>query len=165
MWVDLHSAGHERVALVDVDAHHGNGAQTIFWEREDVLTGSVHVDPTEGWFQHCLGFAEESHGANFNVTLPAGSGDEPRLAGVDRLVASASEHGSTALELALGVDADVDDSNAPLAVSGDGFRVASRRLGALGLPSVVAQEGRYVLDTAGPLVRAALEDLEGGRSA
>ena len=51
----LRENGAERVAIVDLDAHHGNGAQAIFWERGDVLTGSVHVDPRAGWFPHFLG--------------------------------------------------------------------------------------------------------------
>jgi acetoin utilization deacetylase AcuC-like enzyme len=48
------------VAVIDVDAHHGNGTQAIFYESGDVLTGSVHVDPTAGWFPHFLGFAAET---------------------------------------------------------------------------------------------------------
>jgi acetoin utilization deacetylase AcuC-like enzyme len=158
----LRDAGHGRVALLDVDAHHGNGAQSIFWEAEDVLTGSVHVDPAEGWFPHFLGFADESRAANLNVTLASGSDDSTWLAGVDRLVGTAREHGSTALVVALGVDAATDDPNSPLAVTGYGFREAGQRFGALGLPTVVVQEGGYVLDTVGPLVRAALEGIEEG---
>ena len=64
----------ERVAVLDLDAHHGNGAQAIFRERDDVLTGSVHVDPAHGWFPHFLGFAEESGPTNLNVPLRAGIG-------------------------------------------------------------------------------------------
>jgi len=158
----LRDAGHERVALLDVDAHHGNGSQSIFWDRGDVLTGSVHVDPAAGWFPHFLGFADESRAGNLNVTLAPGSDDDAWLAGVDQLVAAAREHGSTALVVALGVDAAADDSNSPLGVTEQGFREAGRRLGALGLPTVVVQEGGYVLDTVGPLVRAALEGIEEG---
>ena len=51
----LRGRGVERVAIVDIDAHHGNGAQSIFWDRPDVLTASVHVDPEAGWFPHFLG--------------------------------------------------------------------------------------------------------------
>jgi acetoin utilization deacetylase AcuC-like enzyme len=149
--------GFSRVALLDVDAHHGNGAQAIFQDRDAVLTASVHVDPAEGWFPHFLGFAEESGPTNLNVTLASGSGDDTWLAGVDRLVAAAREHGSEAVVIALGVDAAADDPNSPLAVSDSGLREAGRRLGALGLPTVVVQEGGYVLETVGPLVRAALE--------
>jgi acetoin utilization deacetylase AcuC-like enzyme len=158
----LRDARFERVALLDVDAHHGNGAQSIFWGREDVLTGSVHIDPADGWFPHFLGFADESDPGNLNVTLPEGAGDDEWLAGVDRLVEATRESGSEAVVLALGVDAGADDPNSPLSVTEAGFRQAGRRLGALDLPTVVVQEGGYVLDTVGPLVRAALEGLEEG---
>ena len=152
--------GASRVALLDVDAHHGNGAQAIFRGRDDVLTASVHVDPADGWFPHFLGFADESGPSNLNVTLSSGSGDREWLAGVDRLVEAARAHGSDALVVALGVDAGADDPNSPLAVTADGFRAAGRRLGALGLPTVVVQEGGYVLDTVGALVLAALEGVD-----
>ena len=156
----LRDRGVSRVALIDIDAHHGNGAQTIFGGRDDVLTASVHVDPAGGWFPHFLGFADESGTGNLNVPLASGSGDDAWLAGVDRMLAAAREHASEAAVVALGVDAGVDDPNSPLAVTEDGFREAGRRLGALGLPTVVVQEGGYVLDTIGPLVRAVLEGLD-----
>jgi acetoin utilization deacetylase AcuC-like enzyme len=152
-----------RVAVLDVDAHHGNGAQAIFWEREDVLTASVHVDPAAGWFPHFLGFADDGGTANLNVPVAPGSGDDVWLDAVSRLVRAAQEHGSEALVVALGVDAAGGDPNAPLDVTEDGFREAGRRLGGVGLPTVVVQEGGYVLDTVGPLVRATLEGLEAGR--
>ena len=156
----LRDRGASKVALLDVDAHHGNGAQAIFWQRDDVLTASVHVDPADGWFPHFLGFADESGPANLNVALPSGAGDETWLEGIGRLVESAREHGSEALVVALGVDAGVDDPNSPLAVTEAGFREAGRRLGALDLPTVVVQEGGYVLETVGQLVLAALEGID-----
>jgi acetoin utilization deacetylase AcuC-like enzyme len=156
----LREGGKERVAIVDVDAHHGNGAQAIFRERDDVLTASVHVDPGAGWFPHFLGFAEESGPSNLNLPLPPGAGDAIWLAAVDRLAATAEEHEADALVVALGVDAAGDDPNSPLRVTEDGFRRAGRRIGALGLPTVFVQEGGYVLETVGPLVRATLEGFE-----
>ena len=69
-------------------------------------------------------------------------------------------HGSEALVVALGVDAAAGDPNSPLAVTEAGFREAGRRLGALGLPTVLVQEGGYVLETVGALVRAALEGFD-----
>ena len=159
----LSARGLERVALLDVDAHHGNGAQAIFWDRADVLTASVHVDPAAGWFPHFLGFEDESSETNLNVPLPPGSGDDTWLAGVDRLVDAAGAHGSEALVVALGVDAAASDPNSPLAVSEDGYHEAGRRLGTLGLPTVLVQEGGYVLETIGPLVRATLEGFERAR--
>jgi acetoin utilization deacetylase AcuC-like enzyme len=159
----LRERGAARVALLDLDAHHGNGAQAIFWASDDVLTASVHVDPAEGWFPHFLGFADESGPSNLNVPLPPRSGDDPWLAGVDRLVAAAREHESEALVVALGVDAAAGDPNSPLAVDEAGFREAGRRLGALALPTVLVQEGGYVLETVGALVRATLEGLDEAR--
>ena len=156
----LRDNGFERVALLDVDAHHGNGAQAIFWDRDDVLTASVHVDPAHGWFPHFIGFESESGRTNLNVTLEPGAGDETWIEGVQRLTDAAHAHRSGALVVALGVDAAGGDPNAPLSVTRDGYREAGRRVGALGLPTVVVQEGGYVLETIGPLVRATLEGLD-----
>jgi acetoin utilization deacetylase AcuC-like enzyme len=156
-----------RVAVLDVDAHHGNGAQSIFWDRGDVFTGSLHVDPGAGWFPHFLGFAEErgagpGDGANLNVPLAPGTEDEGWLAAIDALVDAVRDHESEALVVPLGVDAAAGDPEAPLAVSGTGFRETGRRLGALGLPTVLVQEGGYDLCAIGALVRELLEGLEEG---
>ena len=166
----LRDGGFVRVAILDLDAHHGNGAQAIFWKRGDVLTASVHVDPARGWFPHFLGFADErgsgaGEGANLNVPLEPGSGDDVWLAGVDLLLESARAHRSEALVVPLGVDAGAGDPNSPLQVTEEGFREAGRRLGALGLPTVFVQEGGYVLDTIGSLVRATLEGFDVGVTA
>jgi acetoin utilization deacetylase AcuC-like enzyme len=156
----LRDHGRPRVAIVDLDAHHGNGAQAIFWERDDILTASVHVDPGAGWFPHFLGFSDESGPANVNLPLPPGSGDAIWLAAVARLAATAEEHGGEALVVALGVDAAAGDPNSPLAVTAEGYGKAGRMLGALGVPTVIVQEGGYVPETIGPLVRATLEGFE-----
>lgn len=153
-----------RVAVLDVDAHHGNGAQSIFRGRDDVLTASVHVDPAAGWFPHFLGTEDESGGANLNVTLPPGAGDPEWLAGVGRLVDAARAFGPDVLVVALGVDAAAADPESPLAVTAEGFRAAGSLLGTLRLPTVVVQEGGYDLATVGGLVLAALEGLEEGRA-
>lgn len=163
----LRGGGHSRVAVLDLDAHHGNGAQSIFWDREDVLTASVHVDPAAGWFPHFLGLADErggeaGEGANVNVPLEPGSGDDVWLAGVDLMLESARAHRSDALVVPLGVDAGAGDPNAPLQVTQGSFREAGRRLGELGLPTVFVQEGGYVLETIGSLVLATLEGFHEG---
>ncbi len=151
------------VAIIDVDAHHGNGAQSIFWERTDVLTGSVHVDPAAGWFPHFLGGAEETGGgANRNVPLAPGSGDAPWVEAVRSLVQWAAGPAPRALVVALGVDAAAGDPESPLAVTADGYRAAGRALGSLGLPTVIVQEGGYDLETIGELVLAALTGFEEG---
>jgi acetoin utilization deacetylase AcuC-like enzyme len=149
------------VAVLDVDAHHGNGTQEIFLGRDDMLTGSVHVDPGAGWFPHFLGFADESDAGNRNLPLEPGSGDGPWLEAVRELAGWAG--GAAGLVVALGVDAAAGDPESPLEVSAAGFREAGRILGALGVPTVVVQEGGYDLDSLGPLVRETLLGLEEGR--
>lgn len=124
----------------------------------------MHVDPAAGWFPHFLGHAAEvgdggGRGANVNVPLAPGSGDAEWLAGVERLGSAVSSHGSEALVVALGVDAAGGDPESPLAVTPTGFRAAGRRLGELGLPTVVVQEGGYDIETIGSLVLAFLRGL------
>ena len=155
------------VAVIDVDAHHGNGTQSIFWEDPGVLVGSVHVDPGAGWFPHFLGFADElgagpGAGANRNVPLAPGSGDDAWLEAVAGLAEWARSGGAAALVVPLGVDAAGGDPESPLEVTSAGFREAGRALGGLRLPTVVVQEGGYDLDTLGELVREALTGLEQG---
>jgi acetoin utilization deacetylase AcuC-like enzyme len=148
-----------RVAVLDVDAHHGNGTQEIFWERDDVLVASVHVDPAAGWFPHYLGFADETGGgSNLNVPVAPGGGDDEWLAAV-RTAADWARR-ADALVVPLGVDAAAGDPESPLRVTPAGFREAGRIVGSLGLPTVLVQEGGYDLATLGPLVREALLGVE-----
>ena len=149
------------VAVLDIDAHHGNGTQEIFRADSDVLTGSVHVDPGAGWFPHFLGFADESDESNLNLPLAPGSGDEAWLDAVAELVAWVGS--VAAVVVALGVDAAAEDPESPLRVTASGFRRAGGLLGGLGVPTVVVQEGGYDLERLGPLVREALLGLEEGR--
>jgi acetoin utilization deacetylase AcuC-like enzyme len=160
----LRAAGIAPVAVLDIDAHHGNGTQAIFWDDDEVLTGSVHVDPGAGWFPHFLGFEDErgASGSNRNVVVAPGSGDERWVAAVSELAKWAREGGAQALVVPLGVDAAGGDPESPLAVTPDGFRAAGRALGALGLPTVIVQEGGYDLDAIGELVCEALQGIEEG---
>ncbi len=157
----LRRSGHARVAVIDVDAHQGNGTAAIFYDREDVLYGSVHVDPGAGWFPHIVGYADETgtgagEGATRNLPLPEGTTDARWLESVHDLVEWAGEAGSTALVVSLGVDAAKDDPESPLLVTRDGYREAGVSIGGSGLPSVVVQEGGYHLPTLGALVAAYL---------
>ena len=157
-------AGHERVAVIDIDAHHGNGTQDVFYSRGDVFYGSVHVDPAAGWFPHYAGFADEvgmgaGVGANLNIPMAPGSDDAPWLDAVRRLADAVSTFGANALVVSLGVDAAIDDPESPLEVTRDGYGEAGRILGALALPTVALQEGGYHLPTLGGLVRVTLEGL------
>jgi acetoin utilization deacetylase AcuC-like enzyme len=165
----LRDAGHERVAVVDVDAHHGNGTASIFYDRADVFYGSVHIDPGAGWFPHVVGYADElgrgeGAGATLNVPLAPETGDDSWLQAVETLAAAVTAHGATALVISLGVDAAADDPESPLRVTEDGYRGAGERLAALELPSVAVQEGGYHLDSLGGLVGAFVAPFGGGAS-
>jgi acetoin utilization deacetylase AcuC-like enzyme len=146
------------VAVLDVDAHQGNGTEQIFRGRDDVLFGSVHVDPRAGWFPHFLGFADETITSR-NLALAPGSGDEEWLLAVEALVGWTRERGAGALVVSLGVDAAADDPESPLEVTQDGFRETGALLGGLGLPTVFVQEGGYH-DAIGELVRETLHGFE-----
>jgi acetoin utilization deacetylase AcuC-like enzyme len=159
----LRSAGVGPVAVLDVDAHHGNGTQAIFWDDREVLTASVHVDPEAGWFPHFLGWEDETAGdTNRNITLPPGAGDERWIQAVADLAAWAAGSGARAVVAALGVDAARAAPESPLGVSARGFRAAGRVIGRLRLPTVVVQEGGYDLGTVGVLVHEALRGIEEG---
>jgi acetoin utilization deacetylase AcuC-like enzyme len=142
-----------RVAVLDVDAHHGNGTEEIFQGSTSVLVGSVHVDPRAGWFPHFLGFGDRT------LPLAPGSGDQEWLAAVSELGGWAREWKAESLVVSLGVDAAAEDSESPLEVTHNGFREAGRLLGSLGLPTVFVQEGGYH-DAIGDLVRETLLGFE-----
>jgi acetoin utilization deacetylase AcuC-like enzyme len=159
----VRAAAAERVAILDVDAHHGNGAQAIFADDPSVLTLSVHADPAQGWFPHYYGFAGDRAEGNLNVPLAEGTEDEGWLRGLDELVHAARAHDPDVLVVPLGVDAGGDDPESPFAVTAAGFRETGRRLGALELPTVFVQEGGYELASLGGLVLAVLEGFEEAR--
>lgn len=161
----LRGSGAARVAVVDVDAHHGNGTQAIFYGRGDVYVGSLHVDPGAGWFPHYVGYADERGtadglGANRNLPLPPGTGDTGWLAAVELLCDDVRAFGAEAVVLSLGLDAAASDPESPLQVTADGYHRAAQRIAALG-PTVVIQEGGYDLTAIGSLVVAALAGLQG----
>lgn len=162
--------GGARVAVIDVDAHHGNGTQAVFWRRSDVFYGSVHVDPGAGWFPHVQGFADETGdgegtGTTRNLPLPPGTGDIEWVEAIAQLCESALTFRAEALVVSLGVDAagagnDAGDPDrSPLRVTDAGFAGAGRLLDSLSLPTVLVQEGGNRLETLGALVACTLAGL------
>jgi acetoin utilization deacetylase AcuC-like enzyme len=154
------------VVVIDLDAHHGNGTQQIFYRTDTVRYGSLHIDPGAGYFPHWLGFAdekgeEEGIGANLNLPLDPGSGDRTWLAGVGQL-ASFGE-GAHSMVVSLGVDAWKGDPESPLEVSVAGYKRAGSLLGQMDLPTVIVQEGGYDLDSLADLVAGFLDGFERGR--
>ncbi len=146
-------AQHQRVAILDVDVHHGNGTQGIFWERADVLTVSIHADPSN-YYPYFWGHAHETgagKGAGFNLNLPQpiGSPDGPWLAAADTALVRIREFAPTALVVALGLDASESDPLQGLKITGAGFHAVARKIAGLGLPTVLVQEGGYLSDDLG----------------
>src|SRR6185437_4565324 len=151
----LRRSGAQRVAIVDLDAHHGNGTQAIFYDRSDVLYASLHVDPGAGWFPHVAGFADErgigpGKGATFNHPLAPGTGDPGWLSAVHEIASVVTDFEPDALVVSLGLDAAKTDPESPLEVTAVGYESAGRIL-ATAAPTVVVQEGGYDLPTLGPL--------------
>jgi acetoin utilization deacetylase AcuC-like enzyme len=160
----LRASGIDRVAIIDVDAHHGNGTQALFYDRADVFYGSVHVDPGAGWFPHYAGFADETgrgagEGTNRNIPLSPGTGDEGWLAGLTDLCAAAHAFGAQAVVVSLGVDAAADDPESPLKVTFDGYRRTGSIISELDVPVVAVHEGGYHLPTLGALTVETLAGL------
>jgi acetoin utilization deacetylase AcuC-like enzyme len=156
----LLAAGARRIAVLDVDAHHGNGTQMIFYDRADVWYGSLHVDPGAGWFPHYAGYAAErgrgaGEGFNRNLPLAPGTGDEGWLAALTALCGEARTVEPDAVVVSLGLDAAAADPESPLCVSEAGYHAAGRLVAALG-PTVLVQEGGYDLASLGGLAVAAL---------
>jgi acetoin utilization deacetylase AcuC-like enzyme len=123
---------HDRVAIVDVDLHHGNGTQGIFYRRADVLTVSVHADPIR-FYPFFWGHAHERGegaglGYNLNLPLPRGSQDDAFLSALERGLEQVAAFAPGALVVALGLDAFEGDPFGGLAVSTPGFGEIGRRL-------------------------------------
>ncbi len=149
----MRDAGFARVAVIDIDFHHGNGTQSLFYERGDVLYGSVHGDPRYHYPYHLGWPAErgigEGEGATINVLLPPGAGgDEYRFCLTEVLQATA-DFAPEALIVSLGVDTLAGDPSGDGQLSSADLRTIGADIGALRLPSVLLLEGGYELEKSG----------------
>lgn len=150
-----------RVAILDLDTHHGNGTQTIFWNRPEVLTVSLHGDPAES-YPFFLGHAQETGGSaapgsNRNYPLPTGTDWTGYAAALTDALKAIEGHRPAGLVVALGVDTHVD--HGVLALVGDDYRRLGERVASLGIPTVVVQEGGYAPGCLEEAVPAFLEAL------
>ena len=138
-----------RVAVLDVDHHHGNGTQDIFYSRRDVLTVSIHGHP-EFSYPFYAGFEDEKgegDGAGFNVNFPLHPGvdDAAYLTALDKALKVIRKFAPDYLVVSLGVDIMRGDPTGAFYVSAEGMRNIGRAIGSLRLPSVIIQEGGYHL--------------------
>jgi acetoin utilization deacetylase AcuC-like enzyme len=143
--------GFQRVAVLDTDMHHGQGIQEIFYERDDVLYVSIHGDPTN-FYPGVAGFAEErgkGAGEGFNLNLPMAHGASEALffEKVERALSAVKDFSADVLVLSLGFDIYELDPQSKVAVTREGFARLGECIRALGLPSVIVQEGGYHLET------------------
>lgn len=152
----LRALGASRVAILDIDSHHGNGTQGLFWDRPDVLFVSLHGDPNHyyPWF---TGHAAERGvgpglGFNLNFPLPIGSGDAVWLAALASGLDTIRDFRPDTLVVSLGFDASEHEPLNALAVTEDGFARAGERIGGLRLPTVIIQEGGYNTSLLGVLL-------------
>jgi acetoin utilization deacetylase AcuC-like enzyme/GNAT superfamily N-acetyltransferase len=142
-----------RVAILDIDYHHGNGQQDIFYERKDVLTISIHGDPDFA-YPYFTGFADEcgaGDGTGFNVNFPlpeAQDGSQYR-ATLRRAIDVLQAFEPAFLVVALGLDPAKGDPTGTWSLLAKDFEQNGRMLGALKLPTLVVQEGGYRTRTLG----------------
>ncbi len=142
-----------RVAIIDVDVHHGNGTQRIFYQRSDVLTVSIHADPIR-FYPFFWGYANETgegegDGFNVNLPLPRGTDDRQYLKTLTTALDIVAAFSPQALVIALGLDAHEGDPFRGMSITTPGFRQIGVELGALKLPTVLVQEGGYLSDALG----------------
>jgi len=145
----LLDAGSRRVAILDVDYHHGNGTQSIFYRRADVLYVSLHGDPRIE-YPFFLGHAAETgveagEGYNVNFPLPAGTGARDRFAALERACERIASVGCDVLVVSLGLDTYASDPLTTFKLSSDDYRTLGARLEQLGLPTVFILEGGYAV--------------------
>ncbi len=155
----------ERVAIVDVDLHHGNGTQDIFYARGDVWTGSLHAD-TNQFYPFYWGYAEETGtgegaGTNLNLPQPLGSDGGVFLTALEVLLEHVEDFRPGAVVVVLGLDGHKDDPLAGLALETADFARMGARLGRLPLPVVLVQEGGYPTDALGANLAAFLGGFRG----
>lgn len=157
--------GH-RPAILDVDVHHGNGTQGIFYARGDVLTVSIHADPAR-FYPFFWGHAQERGagpglGANLNLPLPRGTDDIGFRAALDSALDRIDGFGADTIVVALGLDAHVDDPFQGLAVTTAGFRDIAAAIAASGKRLLLVQEGGYVSDALGTNLTSFLTGITEG---
>lgn len=162
----LRDQGAARVAVLDVDYHHGNGTQQIFYERGDVFFASLHGDPAVE-YPYFMGYADETGtgpgaGCNLNLPLPHGTtwaGYGPAL---DQACQAIGRWGAELLVVSLGVDTFEHDPISRFKLTSDDYLRIGQRIAALGRPTLFVFEGGYAVDAIGVNAVNVLQGFEQG---
>lgn len=158
--------GAQRIAILDVDFHHGNGTQDIFYQRDDVLFLSLHGDPMDA-FPHFLGHADEigaGAGEGFNVNFPLlpGTKFDVWRAALAKALARIDGYAPDALIVSLGVDTFETDPISFFKLKSDDFFTFGQDIEALGLPTLFVMEGGYDIAEIGVNAVNVLQGFETG---
>lgn len=158
--------GAGRVAVLDVDFHHGNGTQAIFYERGDVFVVNLHGDPMEA-FPHFLGGADEigagdGEGATLNIPFGRGVDFHRYEKGLLRACSAIAAFGAEALVVSLGVDTFKGDPISFFKLEVEDFPKIGARIATLGLPTVFVMEGGYAVAEIGVNAVGVLQGFEAG---
>jgi acetoin utilization deacetylase AcuC-like enzyme len=157
----------DKLAILDVDVHHGNGTQGIFYDRGDVLFASLHGDPSD-YFPFFAGYIDETGegagaGKTANFPMAQNSGDDVFMESLDKAFEAIRAHNPGALLISLGFDAFENDPIGYLRVTTSGFGEVAKRIAALGLPTLLVQEGGYDCDGLGPNLTSFFAGFDAGR--
>lgn len=153
-----------KVALLDIDYHCGNGTQDIFYERNDVLTISIHADP-DFEYPHYWGFANETgtgpgQGLHRNLPLAKGTDDDRYLAALEEALALIHEFNPSCLVVSAGMDIYADDPLGTIKVTTQGIGEIGKRIASLDLPTAVIMEGGYANEALGTNIVGFLRNFE-----
>ena len=152
-----------RVAILDIDVHHGNGTQDIFYERADVLTVSLHTDPN-AFYPFFRGHAHETgcgagQGSNLNLPLPRGTEIRGYRPALETALQTIADFGAQMLIVALGLDTHISDPFRGMALQTRDFTELAHTISELGVAMVIVQEGGYVSDDLSTNLTAFLKGL------
>lgn len=156
-------AAGRKVAILDVDYHHGNGTQDIFWDRGDVLFVSLHADPRTD-YPFFWGHADEigegdGEGTTLNLPLPQGTDLAAYLPALEQGLARIAGSGADLLVISFGADTYEGDPISRFRLTTADYAVMAARIAALGLPTLVVMEGGYAVDALGANVSSFLEGI------
>lgn len=157
-------SGASRVAILDVDFHHGNGTQDIFYDRDDVLFCSLHGAPEDA-FPHFLGYKDEKgrgkgEGFNFNFPMPPGTNYDVWGAALENACRKIKSYKPDVLIVSLGVDTFKDDPISFFKLNSQDFKTYGARIAKLKLPTLFVMEGGYAIEAIGINTVNVLEGFE-----